>query len=61
MSPMKTMQIDFDRQAVKRLRISYVGSGGIDPNLKENPIDQKMNPHYGIGQFKFGTTHRTTQ
>lgn len=61
MSPMSTMQTDFDRQAVKRLKVADAGSGGIDPNLKEKSIDQTMNPHYGIGQFKFGTTHRTAQ
>jgi len=61
MSPMTTMQTDFDRQAVKRLKISDAGSGGIDPNLKAKSIDQTMNPHYGIGQFKIATTHRTAQ
>lgn len=61
MSPMTTMQTDFDRQAVKRLKIADAGSGGIDPSLKAKSIDQTVNPHYGIGQFKIATTTRTAQ
>jgi hypothetical protein len=37
---------------VKRLKIADANSGGIDPSPKEKSIDQTMNPHYGIGQFK---------